>query len=196
MPYDPLPDLSTLGLADIARLAEARKLPPVELWHPERVGNSAMGIKADGRWFHEGGEITRPAMVRAFSTLVRADAEGQHWLVTPAEKLSIEVEDAAFQAVDVKQDGDALIFRLNTDEFVIAGPDHPLIARGSADMPAIYLAVRHGTEARINRSTWGQLVEIALAENELAENEMAGSEGSEASLAVSSHGARFPLVPQ
>lgn len=190
MPYDPPPDLAALGLADIARLAEARKLPPVELWHPERVGDSEMRIDADGRWFHQGGPINRPAMVRAFSTLLRADAEGQHWLVTPAERLSIIVEDAAFQAVDVKQDGDALIFRLNTDEFIVASPEHPITARGSTEEPAIYLAVRHGTQARINRSTWGQLVEIALAQM----GPQDGADYDHADFAVSSLGQRFPLV--
>ncbi len=189
MPYDPPPYLASLGLADIAKLADARKLPPVELWHPERSGSSAMVIKANGRWFHEGGEITRPAMIRAFSTLLLVDAEGQHWLVTPAERLSIIVEDAAFQAVDVKQDGDSLIFRLNTDEFVVAGPEHPLIARGSAELPAIYLAVRHGTQARVNRSTWGQLVEIALAQSALGQR-------ANGAIAVSSRGPCFPLVPE
>ena len=79
---------------------------------------------------------------------------------------------------DVARSGDALTFRLNTDDVVVAGPDHPLIARGTADLPAIYLAVRHGTEARINRSTWLQLVDLA-----------------DADLAVTSQGARFSLVP-
>ena len=116
---------------------------------------------------------------------MRADAGGQHWLVTPAERLSIAVEDAAFQAVDVKREGNALVFRLNTDEFVIAGPDHPLVARGTVDNPALYVAVRHGTQARINRSTWGQLVEIALGE----EDHMPQA------VAVSSLGQRFSLVP-
>ena len=188
MPYDPPPYLASLGLADIAKLADARKLPPVELWHPERSGSSDMVIKADGRWFHQGGEITRPAMIRAFSTLLVADTEGQHWLVTPAERLSIIVDDAAFQAVDVKQEGDSLIFRLNTDEFVVAGPDHPLVARGTVETPAIYLAVRHGCEARINRSTWGQLVEIALATSHA---DPAGA----ANITVSSLGQSFSLVP-
>lgn len=185
MPYEPPPGLAALSLAQIAALVAERKLPPLEQWHPEKSGDSAMRIAADGRWYHEGGEITRPAMVRAFSTLLLRDETGQHWLVTPHEKLSIVVEDAAFQAVDVKRDGDSLAFRLNTDEFIIAGPEHPLIARGDTETPAIYLAVRHGTEARVNRSTWGQLVDIALAE----------ARDDRAPLAVSSLGRHFPLVP-
>ena len=151
MPYEPPPDLATLSLAEIAALAAARRLPPVEQWNPQVSGDSLMVIKADGRWFHDGGEIRRPAMVRAFAGLLRCDEPGQHWLVTPHEQQSIAVEDAAFIATDVARQADALAFRLNTDEIVIAGPDHPLIARGDPETPALYLGVRHGTQARINR---------------------------------------------
>lgn len=178
MPYVPAPDLASLSLAEIAELSAARKLPPVEQWNPQDSGDSLMVIKADGRWFHDGGEIRRPAMIRAFSGLLRRDAEGQHWLVTPYEKQAIAVEDAAFIATDVTRTGEALAFRLNTDEVILAGPENPLIARGDAETPALYLAVRHGTEARINRSTWLQLVELA-----------------DEDLTVSSQGAKFSLVP-
>ena len=101
-----------------------------------------MRIAADGRWYHDGGEIRRPAMVRAFSSLLVCDDAGAHWLVTPNEKQAIAVDDAAFIAIDVKQDGEALVFRLNTDEFVVAGPEHAIMARGDADTPALYIAVR------------------------------------------------------
>ena len=178
MPYEPPPDLASLSLAEITALNAARKLPPVEQWSPQAVGDSLMVIRADGRWFHDGGEIRRPAMVRAFAGLLRRDADGSHWLVTPAEKQSIVVEDAAFIAVDVVRTGDALAFRLNIDEVVLAGADHPLVARGDPDLPALYLAVRHGTEARINRSTWLQLVDLA-----------------DAQLGVTSQGMPFSLVP-
>lgn len=180
MPYEPPPDLGTLSLAEIAALVAERRLPPVGQWNPEKTGDSEMRIAADGRWYHQGGEITRAAMVRAFATLLSRDAEGQHWLVTPHEKLAIAVDDAAFIAVDVKQEHGALAFRLNTDDLVVAGPEHPIRAAGDPDTPALYLAVRHGTEARLNRSTYAQLAEIAL---------------ESADLTVSSQGATFTLVP-
>jgi hypothetical protein len=113
MPYEPPPELAALSLAEVADLAAARRLPPVEQWNPAVSGDSLMTILADGRWLHDGGEIRRPAMVRAFSSLLRRDADGQHWLVTPHERQSIKVEDAAFIAVDVARHGDALVFRLN-----------------------------------------------------------------------------------
>ena len=189
MPYEPPPELASLSLPEIADLVAARKLPPVEQWHPANTGDGEMRIAADGRWFHQGGEIRRAAMVRAFASLLTRDAGGQHWLVTPVERLAIAVDDAPFVAIDVQRrddaDGPALVFRLNTDDLVIAGPDHALVARGDAETPALYIGVRHGLEARLNRSTYVQLVEIALADGQ----------PEAAELAVASRGARFPLTP-
>ena len=178
MPYEPPPQLAALSLDQIAALVAAQKLPPVDQWNPQVSGDSLMVIKADGRWFHDGGAIKRPAMIRAFASLLWRDDAGQHWLVTPHEKQAIAVEDAAFIATDVSAEGGSLAFRLNTDEIVVARPDHPLIARGDPDTPALYLAIRHGMEARLNRSTWLQLVDLA-----------------DDNLTVTSQGQRFSLIP-
>ena len=180
MPYEAPPDLAGLTLAEVAEQVALRKLPPVASWDPPEAGDSQMRIAADGDWYHDGGKINRPAMVRAFASLLRREVDGRYWLVTPHYKQSIEVEDAAFIAVDLKAEDNALTFRLNTDELVIAGPGNPLRAEGDPDSPAIYLAVRHGCEARLDRSTWLQLADIALA------NE---------TLSVESQGAQFSLVP-
>ena len=166
MVYTPPPELAGLSLAEIAEQVEQRKLPPVEQWDPQQSGDSDMRIAADGTWYHEGSPIKRTAMIRAFSGLLRREADGGYWLVTPFQKLSIEVEDACFQAVDVsRKDGD-LAFRLNTDDLVVAGPDHALRSAGDPDQPALYLQVRRGCEARLNRSTYEQLAQIALDESE------------------------------
>lgn len=193
MPYEPLPELAALSLAQIAEAVAARRLPPVDQWSPASIGESHMRIAANGQWFHEGSAINRPAMVRAFASLLTCDAESahghaQHWLVTPQERLTIAVDDAAFIATDLEvrtdpQGQPALVFRLNTDEFVIAGPDHRIRAAGDADTPALYLGVRHGTEARLNRSTYGQLIDHALAVSDADP------------LAVESLGSRFVLAP-
>lgn len=180
MPYDAPPNLAEMSLPQIAEALAARRLPPLDQWDPAEELDSHMLIRADGTWLHEGRPITRPAMVRAFSSLlVRRD--GAHFLLTPQCRQRIAVEDAAFVAVDVEEKDGALAFRLNTDDLVLAGPDHPLRADGDADCPAIYLAVRHGTEARINRSTWLQLVGLANFSGNAP--------------VVSSQGADFALVP-
>lgn len=165
MPYDP-PDLAGLSLSQIAELVEQRKLPPVSAWHPERSGDSEMRIAADGRWFHQGGEITRPAMVRAFSSLLRCDSDGSYWLVTPHEKLSIAVEDVLFLVVEMTSEGSGetrtIAFRLNNDDLVLAGPEHPIELRGDASLP--YLLFRDALWARIARNPYYELAELALAE--------------------------------
>lgn len=162
MVYTPPPELAALSLADIAEQVAARKLPPVDQWSPSETGDSEMRIAADGTWYHQDAPITRPAMVRAFAGLLRGEADGSFWLVTPFQKLAIAVEDACFQAVDVRNTEGQLAFRLNTDELVIAGPANRLRAAGERDQPALYLHVRHGCEARLNRSTYEQLAQIAL----------------------------------
>ncbi|MGZ8335873.1 MAG: DUF1285 domain-containing protein [Allosphingosinicella sp.] len=164
----PPPDLSALGLAEIAQLAEARKLPPVEKWNPPHCGHSAMRIARDGTWFHEGSPIGRPAMVRLFSSILRREPDGRFVLVTPVEKLDIEVEDTPFVAVELKSEGAgrarSLAFRLNTGDLVVAGPAHWLHFDSRVDGPHPYLGVRSGLDARVGRSVYYELAEIALSE--------------------------------
>jgi len=182
-------DFSQLSLTEAAELLAARKLPPVDTWHPDHSGDSVMEIRADGSWYHEGGRINRSAMVKLFSTILRREPDGSHVLVTPAEKLNIAVEDTAFRAVEMKSEGTGerrkLVFRLDTDDLVIAGADHPLSFGGDPDHPDPRLHVRgaigNGLEARIDRALYYEIVDIALAE-----------EGDP--LAIWSNGARFPLV--
>ena len=184
MPMPPPPeDLTGLSLVEIARLAEEKRLPPVEKWHPTHCGDSEMRIARDGTWFHQGSPIGRAAMVRLFSTILRREPDGGFVLVTPAEKLDIEVEDAPFLAVELKSEGEgrdrSLAFRLNTGDLVVAGPDHALRFESG---PHPYLEVRSGLDALVARPVYYELAEIALAEG----HEPPG---------VWSQGVFFPLEP-
>ncbi len=169
MPYAPPPDLSQLSLAEIADLAAAQVPLPVERWNPEETGDSEMRIAADGRWYHQGGKIRRPAMVRAFSTLLRREANGGFALVTPRQKLSIIVEDTPFLAVEVESEGAGparrLAFRLNTDHLVIASALHPLEFSTTDGQPRPLLTVRPGLLARLARPVYYQLMEWVMAED-------------------------------
>jgi hypothetical protein len=164
----PPPDLTGLSLAEIARLAAEQKLPPVESWNPSHCGDSEMRIARDGTWFHQGSPIGRPAMVKLFSTILRREPDGGYVLVTPVEKLDIQVEDAPFVAVEVKSEGDdegrRLAFRLNTGDLIVAGPDHPLRFEEKSDGPHPYLLVRKGLEALVARPVYYELANIALDE--------------------------------
>ncbi|MEO5494763.1 MAG: DUF1285 domain-containing protein [Sphingomonas sp.] len=186
MPMEPPPDLASLSLADIARLASEKRLPPVDKWHPTHCGDSDMRIARDGTWFHMGSPIGRQEMVRLFSTILRREPDGSYVLVTPVEKLDIAVEDAPFVAVEMKAEGDGsdakLAFRLNTGDLVTAGPDHALRFVQADHGPLPYLHVRGGLEALVVRSVYYDIAERALS-------------GDDDPVGVWSDGAFFALEP-
>ena len=161
-----LPPIQVAGqsLAALAAAIEERRLPPVEHWDPPLCGHSGMRIATDGTWFHEGAPIARPAMVRLFSTVLRREGDGSHVLVTPHEKLTIDVDVTAFRAVAMTHEGERedrrIAFELDSGGAVILGADHPL--RIVEETPRIL--VRHGLEALVARPLYYELAEIALAE--------------------------------
>ena len=148
---------------ELSALQAQKKLPPVNAWHPERTGRIDIRIASDGTWFHEGGPINRLPLVKLFSTILRKDPDG-YCLVTPAEKLTITVDDAPFLVVDVEVKGSGesqqLLFVTNVEEYVLAGRDHPIRMAGTAERPRPYLHVRDGLEALINRSVFYRLVDL------------------------------------
>jgi hypothetical protein len=169
-------------LEQLAALEADRRRPPVASWQPGRVGRIDIRIAADGTWYHEGGPIRRPALVKLFASILRRDPDG-YCLVTPAEKLLIEVEDVPFVAVDMEAEGEgreqALLFVTNVDDGVIADAEHPLRVLGADLEPRPYVLVRDGLEARLSRPVYYRLVERGVQEGD--------------QIVVYSRGARFVL---
>lgn len=163
-------DLQGLSLADLQKLIDERRLPPVDQWNPERCGHSQMRIARDGTWFHQGDPIRRPEMLRLFSTVLRREPDGRHLLVTPVEKLEIDVEATAFRAVELHSEGEGrnrrIALRLDSGDAVIVGPAHPLRIVETEQGPSPRVLVRHGLEAEIVRPVYYELAELALSEGQ------------------------------
>jgi len=161
-------DLKGLSFAELEKLIAERRLPPVDKWNPDHCGDSEMRIARDGTWYHQGAPITRPAMVRLFSTVLRREADGSHVLVTPVEKLAIEVESTAFRAVEMTLQGEGdhrrIALKLDSGDALVVGPDHPLTIVDTESGPSPRVAVRHGLEAELSRPIYYELAEAALAE--------------------------------
>lgn len=159
-------ELNGLGLDELAKLIADRKLPPVAKWDPPFCGHSGMRIARDGTWFHNGEPIRRPAMVRLFSTILRREPDGNHTLVTPVEKLEIDVELTAFRAIEMETDGTGrdrrIAFKLDSGDAMIVGAGHRLLPADGDEPPRVQ--VRHGLEAALSRPIYYQLAEIALSE--------------------------------
>ena len=161
-------ELQGISFAELQAAIDERRLPPVDKWDPRHCGDSRMRIARDGTWFHDGEPIRRPAMVRLFSTILRRESDGRHVLVTPVEKLEIEVETTAFRAVEMQTDGAGaerkIGLKLDSGDALIVGPDHPLRICDGDRGPSPRVAVRHGLEAELSRAIYYELAEIALAE--------------------------------
>jgi hypothetical protein len=179
-------ELQGVSFAELQKLIDERRLPPVDRWNPERCGHSGMRIARDGTWYHEGAPIRRPAMVRLFSTVLRREPDGRHMLVTPVEKLEIDVESTAFRAIEMQSEGEGrdrqIAFRLDSGDALILGPDHALRLIDTENGASPRILVRHGLEAELSRPVYYELAELAL------------SEGGD-SPGVWSNGAFFPLEP-
>lgn len=126
-------------------------------------------IARDGTWWHAGSPIKRIALVKLFASVLRRQADGSYWLVTPVERGRIEVEDVPFVVVELAVTGTGATQRLrlrsNLDEWVTVGAEHPLCVR-PAPLPSgehalvPYVELRSGLEARLERAVYYQLVDL------------------------------------
>jgi uncharacterized protein len=154
----------TTAAKDAAASGRAAKgLPPVHLWNPPFCGDLDMRIGRDGTWFYQGTPIGRPALVRLFSTILKRE-EGKHFLVTPVEKVGIQVDDVPFLAVEMREEQDArgrmLQFRTNVDDWVCCDGAHRLRFEIAADGGLTpYLHVRADLWARLTRALTYDLVD-------------------------------------
>jgi uncharacterized protein len=132
---------------------------------PDVCGDFHMRIDRNGTWYYQGSPIGRLALVKLFSTVLRKDEAGVHWLTTPVENGRIEVEDAPFIAVEMLAEGEGaaqvIRFRTNVDDIVTLDADHGMriIHDPVSGEPRPYVHVRKGLEARIARAAFYHLVE-------------------------------------
>ena len=149
-------------------------LPPVDQWHPTEARAIDMRILKNGEWLYLGTPIKRLRLVQLFASVLRMDDDGSTWLVTPGEKLRIEVEDAHFQAVlmDIEEQHNqpVVVFTTNIGERVVADAQHAIDVRYPSDdgTPAPYIHVRDGLTARLSRSVFIELAERAQVRGDVA----------------------------
>lgn len=178
------------GLEELLKAAEGDRLPPVEEWDPPYCGDIGMRIRADGTWIYQNSPIGRKPLVKLFSRILRRDADGRTYLVTPVEKVDVIVDDAPFLAVEMQVEnrgpGRQLVFRTNVDDIVRCGPQHPLRFAREPVSGGLkpYLLVRSRLEALVTRALYYDLVELAEP-----------SPGDGDKLGIWSGGAFFTLEP-
>ena len=149
---------------------------PVHDWHPSHVADIDLRISRDGTWHYQDSPIHRLRLVKLFASVMRRD-EDDYYLVTPVEKLRIQVDDAPFVAVEIDREGGGesqrLLFRTNVGDMVEAGPRHPIrvVIDSLTGEPSPYILVRDRLEALISRAVFYQMADLALMENGASSNE-------------------------
>ena len=99
------------------------------------------------------------------STILRRD-DDRYVLVTPVEKVGIQVEDVPFIAVDFNARGSGedqvLTFETNVGDSAEAGADNPIRVERDAETgePSPYVLVRDRLEARIDRKSFYRLIDL------------------------------------
>ena len=156
-------DHNQLGpLEALALQAKHEKRPPLSSWSSGVARDFPLRISRDGRW----------------RVLVREGDE--FFLVSPEEKLRIEIEDAPFLAVEMEQIGSGdrqkLVFRTNVDDVVIAGVDHKIWVNEhpKTQAPSPYIEIRDGLHALISRTVFYDLAERAIGAPGDAEKDLCG----------------------
>jgi hypothetical protein len=151
------------AITDAAKSAARKGLPPVHLWNPPFCGDLDMRIAADGTWFYLKTPIGRLPLVKLFASILKCEGN-KYFLVTPVEKCGIVVEDAPFIAVELRvehgNDGQALHFRTNVDDWVTCGAGHALRFEPEAGTGGLkpYLHVRRDLWARVKQALFFDLV--------------------------------------
>ena len=147
---------------------EGDLLPPVHLWNPPICKNINMRIDREGRWYFMDSIIGRERMVRLFSRVLRLDDDGYYYLVTPVEKIKLEVEDKPFLIVDFSiagRDKEQIIsFKTNTNDHFLLDEHHPLRVeiKSSTKEPSPYVLVRENLEGLLSRNVYYKLVDISV----------------------------------
>ena len=157
------------GLGDVVK---AKGLPPVELWNPPFCGDIDMRIAADGLWYYMNSPIGRKPLMKLFASILRFDADGKYYLVTPVEKCGIRVDDAPFVAIRMQVAGkghdQVISFETNVDDEIVVGSEHPLRVAEEAETGGLkpYVLVRRNLEALVSRALFYDLAALGVVEGE------------------------------
>lgn len=144
-------------------LKNPKSLPPIEKWTPERVGEIDILINASGEWLYQGNKMERLSVVQLLSTILKKEGD-DYFLVSPAEKLKLQVEDVPFVVVMMDVEGEGvgqkLHFSTQVGDCFTLTPEHALrVAYNEKQEPAPYVHVRAGLEAKLNRTVYYELAE-------------------------------------
>jgi hypothetical protein len=151
-----------VALAKVRGKGRSAPLPNLNL-----CGDIDLKIARDGTWYYRGSPIQRQPLVKLFASVLRLEDDARYYLVTPVEKVAIEVEGMPLVAVEMRREGSGegqiLTFRTNVDDEIAADAEHPIgfePEKLGGFVP--YVLVRDGLAARLARPIYYELAALAV----------------------------------
>jgi hypothetical protein len=136
-------------------------LPPVDKWNPDFCGDIDIQIKHDGSWFYMGTPIGRKPLVKLFASVLKREDE-HYFLVTPVEKVGIQVEDVPFIITQWQNEDNKLVLTTSTGHDLIVSSENPVQIFADKKTGALlpYALVRRNLWARLHQNVFYQLAEL------------------------------------
>lgn len=149
-----------MDLSQLLKSLQQRRQAPTELWQPEYCGEIPLRIDSNGHWHYQESLIQRPEIVRLFASVLVCDGR-DYFLLTPHEKVKIQVDDAPFVItqwhVQSKQP-EIIIMQTNLGEQIPLSDDYPLVLK--AGIP--YIDLGKNIAAKVHRNVYYQWLERAI----------------------------------
>ena len=154
--------------------------PPVHLWNPELCEGVEMRIDREGNWYYQNSIIGRDKLKILFSRILKVE-QGQYYLVTPVEKVSVKVDIAPYMIVDYEVDVELknIILKTNLDYNFPLDASHPIELRALGKESIPFVQVRDQLEGFISRSVFYGLVEVALKQEQVSGSELMLTSGGQ-----------------
>jgi len=148
--------IEELALPDVSERPDA-----LAQGQPELSGDIDIRIDSEGVWHHEGRPIRRQALARLLLSVLRRETDGDYYLVTPAEKWRIRVDELPLLVVDCTFTHSAPpVFQLNLGYTFTTMAQPPLYRhrlRHGEEVPALPLP--NGLAALFTRAAWYRLAQ-------------------------------------
>ncbi len=144
---------------------DQHNLPPVEKWNPPLSGDIDIVIKRNGDWIHEGRKIERHSLVQLFASILKKESD-EYFLVTPAEKWRLQVEDVPFVITQISIKGEqqeqCIDLKSNIGDSITVSVNHPLTMMEKESHSKPYVLLRSDFHALLHRNVFYELAEKAV----------------------------------
>ena len=149
------------------------KFPPVHLWNPDLCEGVEMNIDREGNWFYQGSIIGREKLKILFSRILKFE-NGNYYLVTPVEKILVNVDIAPYMIIDYEVDSsiEKIILKTNLDLSIPLDKEHIMELKKLGDELIPFVQVRDNIEGFVSRSVYYSLIEIAISQGSSSSNKL------------------------